>query len=228
MPRVSQEHLDARRRQILDAARACFVRDGFHATSMQDILGEARLSAGAVYRYFRSKDEIIRAIATTVMEEFAGVFEQLLEAPEVSLNEGVDALVEAMERLHHTQDLPKLIVTIWGEGIRSPELAAIYEQLAARLRGLLTRGAERLREAGRLPAGTTPEGLARVLLGALQGNVIQLAVLPDADPADFRRNLHALLMAATRPDGAEGGADPGAGAGAERPKGAVAGQHHRV
>jgi AcrR family transcriptional regulator len=35
---------------------------GFHATSMQDLLREANLSAGAVYRYFKSKDEIIAAI----------------------------------------------------------------------------------------------------------------------------------------------------------------------
>jgi AcrR family transcriptional regulator len=72
MPRVSQAHLDARRRQILDAARRCFVRNGFHATSMQDVLAEANLSAGAVYRYFRGKDEIIAAIAGEVVAEVAG------------------------------------------------------------------------------------------------------------------------------------------------------------
>jgi TetR/AcrR family transcriptional regulator, transcriptional repressor of aconitase len=69
MPSVSQEHLDARRRQILDAARRCFVRNGFHATSMQDVLAEANLSAGAVYRYFRGKDEIIAAIAGEALAE---------------------------------------------------------------------------------------------------------------------------------------------------------------
>ena len=57
MPRVSDEHLAARRQQILDAARACFLRNGFHATSMQDVIGEAGLSVGAVYRYFKSKNE---------------------------------------------------------------------------------------------------------------------------------------------------------------------------
>ena len=52
MPKVSDAHRAARRRQILDAARRRFVRNGFHATSMQDIFAEAGLSAGAVYRYF--------------------------------------------------------------------------------------------------------------------------------------------------------------------------------
>ncbi|MGW9069182.1 helix-turn-helix domain-containing protein, partial [Streptomyces yangpuensis] len=52
MARVSQAHLDARRRQILDGATRCFTRNGFHATSMQDVLKEVDLSAGAVYRYF--------------------------------------------------------------------------------------------------------------------------------------------------------------------------------
>src|SRR3954470_18901979 len=61
MPRVSEEHLERRRRQILDAARRCFVRKGVHETSMQDIFAESGLSAGAVYRYFKSKNEIVAA-----------------------------------------------------------------------------------------------------------------------------------------------------------------------
>ena len=63
MPRVSEAHLAARRQQILDAARVCFTRNGFHATSMQDVIAEAGLSVGAVYRYFRSKEELVAAIA---------------------------------------------------------------------------------------------------------------------------------------------------------------------
>jgi TetR/AcrR family transcriptional regulator, transcriptional repressor of aconitase len=79
MPRVSQEHLDARRRQIIDAARRCFVRNGFHATSMQDVLAEARLSAGAVYRYFPGKDDIIAAIADDALAEISQAVQRVLD-----------------------------------------------------------------------------------------------------------------------------------------------------
>src|SRR5919197_5412070 len=64
MPRVSEAHLERRRRQILDAARVCFIRKGFYETSMQDVFRESGLSAGAVYSYFKSKDDLVKAIAT--------------------------------------------------------------------------------------------------------------------------------------------------------------------
>ncbi len=50
---------DQRRVQILDAARACFASAGFHGASMHQICAEARMSPGALYRYFPSKDAII-------------------------------------------------------------------------------------------------------------------------------------------------------------------------
>src|SRR6185436_6911310 len=62
MPKVSEEHLASRRRQILDAAAGCFARNGFHRTSMQDIVRESGLSAGLIYRYFTGKEDMILAI----------------------------------------------------------------------------------------------------------------------------------------------------------------------
>lgn len=76
MARVSQAHLDARRRQILDGASICFARNGFHATSMQDVLKEADLSAGAVYRYFSGKEELIAAIVGEVLSLVREGFEE--------------------------------------------------------------------------------------------------------------------------------------------------------
>jgi TetR/AcrR family transcriptional regulator, transcriptional repressor of aconitase len=63
MPKVSQSYLNARRSQILEAAIVCFSRDGFHRTTMQNIVKESKLSPGAIYNYFESKEEIIEAIA---------------------------------------------------------------------------------------------------------------------------------------------------------------------
>ncbi len=52
MPRVSADHLEARRDEIVRAALRRFAENGFHATSVRDVISECGLSAGAVYSYF--------------------------------------------------------------------------------------------------------------------------------------------------------------------------------
>jgi AcrR family transcriptional regulator len=63
MPRVSDETREQRRQHILTSAWRCFSRDGFHATSIEDVIAATGMSSSAVYRYFRSKEEIVRASA---------------------------------------------------------------------------------------------------------------------------------------------------------------------
>src|SRR5947199_7682663 len=87
MPKVSEEHLDRRRRQVVDAAVACFAREGFHRATMHDICREAGLSPGAVYRYFSGKQEIIEAIAA---ERHARELGFMRDASDIG--EGGDAL----------------------------------------------------------------------------------------------------------------------------------------
>ncbi len=63
MPKISDAKRDARRRQVLDAALACFSEAGFHQTGMADIVRRSGLSHGAVYLYFPSKNDLIEALA---------------------------------------------------------------------------------------------------------------------------------------------------------------------
>ena len=70
MPKVGQSYLDARRKQIVDAARTRFTSDGFAGTSMADIVTEAGLSTGSIYRYFASKNEIVVAVCEQGTEAF--------------------------------------------------------------------------------------------------------------------------------------------------------------
>lgn len=59
MPRISHEKIEDRRNQIREAAARCFSRKGIQATTMREIFAEAGMSAGAVYNYYRTKDELI-------------------------------------------------------------------------------------------------------------------------------------------------------------------------
>src|SRR5882757_6875505 len=126
MSRVSQAHLDARRRHILDAARRCFVRNGFHATSMADLLAEAEMSAGGLYRYFNSKDDIVTAIAADALHGVTGTLEQITSAQTLPpLEELVRRLAGEGSPLCPDLDAVRLLVQIWAEAARS---AAIRER----------------------------------------------------------------------------------------------------
>ena len=61
MPRVSAQHEQEVRERIVRAATRVFSERGFHRATMQDIVRASGLSVGAIYTYFRSKDELILA-----------------------------------------------------------------------------------------------------------------------------------------------------------------------
>jgi AcrR family transcriptional regulator len=63
MPRVSQDHLDARRRQILDGARACFARYGYEGATVRRLEEATGLSRGAIFHHFRDKESLFLALA---------------------------------------------------------------------------------------------------------------------------------------------------------------------
>src|ERR1700753_625331 len=70
MPRVTEDHRKAQEERFVDAARRCFTRLGVENTSMDDIRTEAGVSAGLMYRYFGSKDDMIRAAIAGALGEF--------------------------------------------------------------------------------------------------------------------------------------------------------------
>ena len=79
MPKISDERRAERRAQILDGAWSCFQRQGLHATTMDDIIRASRLSAGAVYSYFPSKEELILAAVTTSLGNLRALVEPVFE-----------------------------------------------------------------------------------------------------------------------------------------------------
>src|SRR4051794_11895849 len=106
MPKVSQEYRDARREQILAAAKRCFLRSGFHETSMQDLFAESGLSSGAVYRYFPSKEDMILAIAEENLRDMAVLIHALATSRH---SEGLGAaLAEVLEAVRAKHARSKL------------------------------------------------------------------------------------------------------------------------
>ena len=62
MPKIAEQVRAARRGQIIAAARACFARAGYHATTMADVAAQAGVSKGTPYLYFDSKETLFLAL----------------------------------------------------------------------------------------------------------------------------------------------------------------------
>ncbi|MEV4618060.1 TetR/AcrR family transcriptional regulator [Asanoa sp. NPDC049573] len=193
MPRVSEAHLAARRQQILDAAQRCFTRDGFHNTSMQDVIAEADLSVGAVYRYFKSKNELITSIAESVIDAASEMFEDLARhEPPLAPTEAVERAVEFVERETGPDGLLRIALQVWAEAMRDPALAAFVFDAYTRMRGHFTLLATRARDAGRLPADADVEAVGAVLFGTVPGYALQRMLAAGPDPKTYIAGLRAL------------------------------------
>lgn len=68
-----------RKNQILDTAAAVFAQRGFHQARVDDIVRESGLSKGAIYWYFKSKDEIVRALMQRFFDQEMQDLQALLQ-----------------------------------------------------------------------------------------------------------------------------------------------------
>ncbi|MFF4253628.1 TetR/AcrR family transcriptional regulator [Streptomyces sp. NPDC001663] len=200
MARVSQEHLDARRRQILDGAARCFARNGFHATSMQDVLKEVDLSAGAVYRYFSGKEELIAAIVGEVLGQVHEGFEAAAHSsppppPDLLVASVLGGVLASRESV--TVDgrpaFPRLVVQVWTETLRNDELAALLREGYGAVQDAWTRIAEGYQDAGMMRSDVPPDRVARTMMAAAMGFLAQQALFGPASSEVLRDGLRALM-----------------------------------
>ena len=181
MPKVTPQYRDARRDQILSAARRCFLRDGFHATSMQDLFAEAGLSSGAVYGYFASKDDMIIAIAEENIRDVVAMIHDVANREPGRPIGIVLADIITITRAKDAEDgLAGLALLAWSETLRNPALASRFADLFAQIRADLTEIARKHQEAGNLPRDVSAESMAAVFLSIVPGYILQLATLGSA------------------------------------------------
>jgi TetR/AcrR family transcriptional regulator, transcriptional repressor of aconitase len=200
MPKVTQEHVEARRRQILSAALRCFAREGFHRTTMQDIFREADLSPGAVYSYFKGKDELIGAIIAEMMSFVAGATVAFTEPlPEGRLRRPGEALAYIIARFQEFElgtvvERARIFPYLVGEQQRNPQLNAVVRAGIEGLRGGFEGAARAAQERGELDPGLDLERFSRLPISLLQGLLVQLGVYGDEIDIDAYAAATAELL----------------------------------
>jgi AcrR family transcriptional regulator len=207
LPKISEEQRQARRDQILAATWRCFFRRGIHGTSMEEIIHEAQLSAGAVYLYYKSKDELILAAISTYMATLRGLLIPILAKEEASAPlEFVYEITSTIEK--HTKrseiDLNIVILMCWSEAQSNQRVKALISGFQANYRSALIRVVQQWQKRGLLKSQGKPDELAKALLSFFLGFIVQSALLGEIDARTIARGLEGLLMGigslkATRP-----------------------------
>lgn len=176
VPPVVLDHRAEQRRRILTAAVACFSRDGFHGTSMQQICTEAGMSPGALYRYFPSKESIIGAIVEGERTDRAQMFEQVDKAPNL-----IDGLMECAADMLSGDSLPcaKLGPEIMAEAIRNERLREALEPVEEETRGMLRAALVRAAQKGEVDSGLDPQDLVILLQVIGDGLILHNLLHPE-------------------------------------------------
>ncbi len=198
MPRLADPALPEKRRaQILEAARYCFRERGFRLTTVEDICAEARISPGALYRYFDSKAEIIAAIALDARAEAEAMLDRLSGADR--LIDGLAQLAQAFFETFDGDGDAALLADIWAEAARDPLLAkALQTRDAAAVQRMASAIVKATREGSIYPA-LAPEEAAETLLAALEGMALRRALRRENKSDDAVRRFRALALHVLKP-----------------------------
>ncbi len=185
MPRVSQDHLDARRRQILDGSRSCFARFGYEGATVRRLEEATGLSRGAIFHHFGDKESLFLALAEDDASRMADVVAE-------------QGLVQVMRNLlvrpdgqraadgEHPADWLGTRLEVSRRLRTDPDFRARWAKRSERLTMATRDRLRRQRAVGKLRDDVPVEVLAAYLELVLEGVVSHLAMgLPadDLDPA---------------------------------------------
>lgn len=173
---------DPRRTQILDAARRCFIRNGFHATSMRDVTAEAKVPFTGVTRYFRGRDEVIAAFADETEAEIARVFAAAFGRTPTP--------VEAFP--HVEKGFAGLAVKVWSAALRASVLDEREDRTAAEFTKALLWYVELYQRTGLITRDVPALGVIRALVALVHGFMVQRTLFGEVDTRAFREGLRDL------------------------------------
>jgi AcrR family transcriptional regulator len=194
VPKLKPEELESRHREIVDAARRCFLLNGFHQTTTDDICREASITPGGLYHYFRSKEDVIAAViqasARDAVQRLASLAEDAANTRS-SIRALASAFTDTM-RDSEIDSITRLDVDVWAESLRNDKLAEITKEGWAVRRDWLRELITNAIDEGVYSPEVDPTGLANLIMSIWLG--LRLGRLLWGDEFNPEATLQALFL----------------------------------
>jgi AcrR family transcriptional regulator len=207
MARFTKAHKESRRQEILAAAMRCFARDGFHTTTIADIVRESGDCQGTFYVYFKTKDDVIAALADDRSQGDALI--NAIAGAEADPVAGLKTLFDLHGRtLADAQrtDERRVAIQGWAEALRNDAIRERLTANTARVQHEVALLIERGQRSGRFRADANPHGVARALIALFRGLTLQTAWDGTFDAALTAKSIEDMVRGALQPPAGLGGA----------------------
>jgi len=188
MPKVSQEHLDARRKEILDGARRAFAAYGYEGATVTKLEEATGLSRGAIFHYFENKNDLFVELAMETNTRFGdilleGGLHEAFRAMAAENPEWLTVLIETETRMRHDEDFVRRLEARTGSD-SSPRIQDWFAQQQAE---------------GKLRNDVSPLEIGRFTMSLLNGLALRVAGGDPFDVEDVLRLLDGAIAAPRRP-----------------------------
>ncbi len=165
---------DARRAQLLQAARVVFAERGYQRSSVSHIIKQAGVARGTFYNYFDSKKAVLQEVLVDLTEHIHGVV-QPIEVDQPIPPQVVSNITRLVQTLSESRDVPPLLNAVGFEEEADEVLRSFYADATERIARALRRG----EEIGVVRAGDQTLR-ARCLLGLVREPIFQAWLFEEA------------------------------------------------
>lgn len=186
MPALNEIRYQEQRAHILLAARTVFAREGFHRASIRDIMEEAKVSNGAIFTYFKSKDEMILEIINMNLGAFLRRIDEIIDSKEsLRFEEVLLALLELVKQISLGAGR-SMSMHVWSLSMLEPEVAQHTKVHFQKIVSSLAQLVKKHQAQGGIPLSTNPQKVSVALFSILIPSlIVQLLFLDGLDTSAY-------------------------------------------
>ena len=183
------------RDRVIEAAERLFIEQGFDATSIDQVAGEAGFTKGAVYSNFESKEDLFFAVYERRAERGIAEAEREIAAAAAAGGTGLETLSLAAGRRRGRDDgWLAVFFEFWAHVVRRPALRARFAEIHTRVQAPLVAELERQADEHGYDLPDDPRKLTVALYAMQLGLSLERLILPElVDERLGQRMSHLFL-----------------------------------
>ncbi len=195
--KVKELDYATRRNEILDAAQALIYSKGYERMSIQDILDSLKISKGAFYHYFDSKQALLDGLVDRMLDQAELVTRPIVDDPNLSAIEKIQRYLDTggrwkLARKAFMLDLLRVWRTDSNALVRQKQEAAAIKRIAPMLTKIIRQGMDE-----GVFTTTYPDQFGAMIVGLSRGveDAISELLLADSPPPDALQRLNDVMGA---------------------------------